>query len=120
MCLLCGHQTLTSEHKLCGWSIKLVRYSNNHDNSDVWVVYKHRNNNVYHRQDILENHIKMNLASQDKVDFLRIYARTAPQQFFAAHCKSSSNFEGWGGGGGAVIEETELNMYKIRKRCLLK
>ena len=43
MWVFCGHQTLTSEHKLCGWSIKLVRYSNNHDNSDVWVVYEHRN-----------------------------------------------------------------------------
>ena len=28
-CVLCGHQSLTPEHILCGWSIKLVRYSNN-------------------------------------------------------------------------------------------
>ena len=110
MCVLCGHQTLTIEHKICGWSIKLVRYSNNHDNPDVLVVYEHRNTNMYHRQEILENYKKMDLASRDKVAFLRVYARTAPQQIFAAHCKSSCNLEG-------DNTETELNMYQIRNRC---
>ena len=35
MCVSCGHQSLATEHTLCGWSNKLVRYSNN---PDVWVV----------------------------------------------------------------------------------
>ena len=92
MCVLCGHQPLTPEHKLCCWSIKLVRYSNIHDNPDVWVVNEHHNNNMYHRQEILENHKIMDLASRVKVEFLGVYVRTAPQKIFAAHCKSSSNF----------------------------
>ena len=72
MCVLCGHQTLTIEHKICGWSIKLVRYSNNHDNPDVLVVYEHRNTNMYHREEILENYKKMDLASRDKVAFFML------------------------------------------------
>ena len=110
MCVLCGHQTPTPEHKMCGWCIKLVRYSNHHDNPDVWVVYEDRNNNMYHRQEFLENHKKMDLANRDKVDFLRVYAGTAPQPIFAAHCKSSCNLEG-------DNTETELKLYQIRNRC---
>ena len=48
-------------------------------------------------------------ASRDKVDFLRVYARTTPQQIFASNCKSSSNLVGG--------NEAELNMYQIKNRC---
>ena len=74
----------------------------------MWVVYEHRNNNMYHIQEILENHKKIDLASRDKVDFSGVHA--GPQQIFAAHCKSSCNLEG-------DNTETELNMYQIRNRC---
>ena len=78
---------ITTEHTLCGWSIKLVRYSNN---PDVRVVYEHCNKNMYHKQNIFENKKKRILQAEIKKK-LRVYARSTPQQMFASNCKSSSN-----------------------------
>ena len=108
-CISCGHQVINpSDHKSCGWSLKLVIYT---DNPDTWVVYVHRKNNMYHRQDILTNSKKkIDLPIRDQIDMLRIYAETTPQQVHAAQNKSCSNLVGNNSG-------PEISMNKIKNRC---